>query len=315
MDIRTYAGFAAVADLASVTLAADRLHLTQSALSRQIKALEQSFGIRLFEKAGRNLRLTPAGEALVGRVNSLLATERSLRTFADELRSDQAGLLRIGACSQLIERFLPSFLRSWVTANPGIEVRLEDGGGPELAERLRAGDVHLTIAATPSTPADSFEVVRLGRLAFLAVALPDFLADLPRPIEMAELLVHPILTLNQRHASREVFDAACRLIGEPPKLVMEGYSPHTLFAMAEGGNGVAVVPSSARVASTRLVARPIALKGEPVEFDICAMWDRRAPLPAYGLRFVEALGAHVRAEEARDNPRQQAPQKWHLNVV
>ncbi|MFZ1337492.1 MAG: LysR family transcriptional regulator [Paracoccaceae bacterium] len=314
MDIRTYAGFAAVADLSSVTLAAERLHLTQSALSRQIKALEESFGIRLFEKAGRNLRLTPAGEALASRVNALLASERSLRTFADELKSDQAGLLRIGACSQLIERFLPSFLKRWTTANPGIDVRLEDGGGPELAERLRGGALHLTIAATPSAPADSFEVVRLGRLAFLAVALPDFLADTTRPIEMAELLAHPILTLNHRHASREVFDAACRLIGEPPKLVMEGYSPHTLFAMAEGGNGVAVVPSSARVASPHLVARPIALKGEPVEFDICAMWDRRAPLPAYGLRFVDALGDHVRAEEAQESQRL-APPQAHLTVV
>ena len=314
MDIRTYAGFAAVADLSSVTLAAERLHLTQSALSRQIKALEESFGIRLFEKAGRNLRLTPAGEALASRVNALLASERSLRTFADELKSDQAGLLRIGACSQLIERFLPSFLKRWTTANPGIDVRLEDGGGPELAEKLRGGGLHLTIAATPSAPADSFEVVRLGRLAFLAVGLPEFLADTRRPIEMAELLAHPILTLNHRHASREVFDAACRLIGEPPKVVMEGYSPHTLFAMAEGGNGVAVVPSSARVASPHLVDRPIALKGEPVEFDICAMWDKRAALPAYGLRFVEALKDHVRAEEAHESQRL-GPQKSYLTVI
>ncbi|MFZ1470408.1 MAG: LysR family transcriptional regulator [Paracoccaceae bacterium] len=303
MDIRTYAGFAAVADLSSVTLAAERLHMTQSALSRQIKALEESFGIRLFERAGRNLRLTPAGEALASRVNSLLASERSLRSFADELKSDQAGLLRIGACSQLIERFLPAFLKRWTTDNPGIEILLEDGGGPELAERLRGGAVHLTLAASPSTLAEGFEVVRLGRLAFLAVALPDVLADTTRPIEMAELLSHPILTLNHRHASREVFDAACRLIGEPPKVVMEGYSPHTLFAMAEGGNGVAVVPSSARVASPHLVARPIALKGEPVEFDICAMWDRRAALPAYGLRFVEALKIHVQAEETLEPPR------------
>ena len=314
MDIRTYAGFAAVADLQSVTLAADRLNLTQSALSRQIKALEESLGIKLFEKAGRNLRLTPEGEAVLGRGNALLASERSLRSFADELKSDQAGLLRIGACSQLIERFLPSFLKDWVGHNPGIEIRLEDGGGPELAERLRAGSVHLTIAATPSTPIDAFETIRLGRLAFLAVALPEFLADFGRPIEMAELLVYPILTLNRRHASREVFDAACRLIGHPPSLVMESYSPHTLFAMAEGGNGVAVVPSSARVAGRSLVVRPIALNGEPVEFDICAMWDRRAPLPAYGLRFVEALGAHIRLEDAKDVARQ-SPLKSRLNVV
>lgn len=296
MDIRTYTGFAAVAELGSVTRAAEGLNLTQSALSRQIKALEASLGLKLFEKAGRTLRLTAAGESLYSRVATLLAAEKGLRTFADDLKRDEAGLLKIGACSQLIERYLPTFLGRWRRENPGIDIRIEDGGGPELAEKLRAGAVNLTLSATPSTPMEAFEMRRLGRLAFLAVGVPNLLPDTGQPIEVAELLVCPILALNRRHASREVFDAACRLIGEPPLLVMESYSPHTLFAMAEGGIGVAVVPSSARITGTRLVARPIALKGTPVMFDICAMWDRRTPLPAYGCRFVEALGAHILAD-------------------
>jgi DNA-binding transcriptional LysR family regulator len=78
---------------------------------------------------------------------------------------------------------------------------------------------------------------------------------------------------------------------------MEGTSPHTLFAMARGGNGVAVVPSSTRVDGRSLVSRPITLRGERVLFDICAMWDRRIPLPAYGRRFVESLRAHILNEE------------------
>ena len=123
-----------------------------------------------------------------------------------------------------------------------------------------------------------------------------------------------ILTLNRRHASREVFDAACRLSGAIPRIVLEGTSPHTLFALAEGGNGVAVVPSSALLKGRDLVSRPITLRGEPVHFDICAMWDTRAPLPAYGRRFVEALRAHIMAEEGRIGASSGTP-RGHLHIV
>ncbi|MGB8812624.1 MAG: LysR family transcriptional regulator [Paracoccaceae bacterium] len=303
MDIRNYAGFIAAAELASITLAAERLNITQSALSRQIKALEESLSVRLFEKTGRNVRLTVPGEALFSRISDVLAADRTMRNFAADLAQNNAGLLKVGACSQLIERYLPAFLRRWRTENPGIDIRLEDGGGPELAEKLRAGKIHLTISATPPAPIDIFEMRLLGTLSFRAVATPEFLPDTGTLIELSDLLAHPILTLNKRHASREVFDAACRLSGEVPRIVLESYSPHTLFAMAEGGNGVAVVPSSAQLSGKSLVSRPIALRGEPIGFNICAMWDSRAPLPLYGQRFVEQVRAHILAEETATSAR------------
>jgi len=302
MDSRLYSGFIAVAELASVTLAAQRLNLTQSALSRQIKTLESSVGLKLFEKAGRGLRLTPAGEALKARVDAVLTAERSLRSLADDLKADQAGLLRIGACSQMIERYLPGFLPQWMAENTGIEIRLEDGGGPELLERLRAGAVHLAVSAAPSVLPDGIAQVPLGRLEFMAVARPDLLPTGDGPIDMADVLDRTILTLNRRHASREVFDAACRLLGRVPQVAMESYSPHSLFAMAEGGMGVAVVPSSAQRFGPGLEARPIALKESTVEFSICALWNRRAPMPAYGHRFVEALSAHIALVEGAPQP-------------
>ena len=313
MDIRTYAGFFAAAELANITLAAQRLNITQSALSRQIRTLEESLGLRLFEKSGRNIRLTAAGEALLSRINGVLVADRDLRSFAGDLARGQSGLLKIGACSQLIERYMPAFLHHWRLANPGIDVRLEDGGGPELAEKLQAGTVHLTISAAPNAPVEPFETVRLGTLGFLAVAKPEFLAEASQPIEITDLLEGPILTLNRRHASREVFDSACRLSGVVPRILLESTSPHTLFAMAEGGNGIAVVPSSSVLAGRALVRRTIALRGEPIQFDICAMSDSRTPLPVYGRRFIEALRLHILSEDGDARPA--AAGRGHLHIA
>jgi DNA-binding transcriptional LysR family regulator len=164
--------------------------------------------------------------------------------------------------------------------------------------------------------------VRLGQLAFIAVATPEFLAPDPGPVAIDTLLSSPILTLNRRHVSREVFDAACRLAGMRPRIVLESTSPHTLFSMAGGGNGIAVVPSSARLDNDALVMRPIALRGEIIHFDFCAMFDSRAPLPAYGHRFVADLQAHIDAEEAAEkspesnseNPPEMTPH-GHLHIA
>ncbi len=300
MDIRNFNGFVAAAELMNFTLAAQRLNITQSALSRQIKGLEDYLGVELFEKNGRNVRLTAYGDALLEKINDIVVADRSLRVLADNLGSGESGVLKLGACSQLIERYLPAFLKRWSRENPGVSIRIEDGGGPELADKLRAGAVHLTISARPMSPVTPFETVSLGRLGFLAVGTAEFLTESTAPVEMAELLRFPILTLNQRHASREVFDAACKLAGAAPAIVLESYSPHTLFSMAEGGIGVAVVPSSAVRFGPPLVGRPIALKGQMVHFDICAMWSYAAPLPDYGRRFVQGLKAHIVADSAQD---------------
>jgi DNA-binding transcriptional LysR family regulator len=84
--------------------------------------------------------------------------------------------------------------------------------------------------------------------------------------------------------------------------------------MAEGGNGVAVVPSSALITGRSLVSRPITLRGELISFGIGAMWDGRTPLPAYGRRFVEALRTHIMAEEGgSEAPSGKA--HGHLHIV
>ena len=316
MDIRNFNSFVVAAELANMTLAAKRLNMTQSALSRQISGLEDYLGVKLFEKAGRNIRLTHKGEALLSKVNQVLVAEKNLRIFADDLAEGETGVLKLGACSQLIERFLPSFLKTWSKENPGVDIRVEDGGGSELAEKLNSGAVQLTVSALPAALVDYFEMVPLGKLGFLAVGTPEFLKGSAETIEITDLIGMPVLVLNKRHASREVFDAACRLSGEGPDIVMESYSPHTLFAMAEGGIGVAVVPSSLRPAVGQLVRRPITLKGELIQFDICAMWNSRAPLPIYGQRFVADLTAHFAREQALESARTPAQARQsHLHIV
>ncbi len=292
MDIRLLTGFVTTAELGNVTLAAEKLHITQSALSRQIRALEDMLGVSLFQRIGKRMRLSPEGAALLPRMNAVLQASRTLQASAGQLRKGESGLLRVGACSQVIERFLPDFLARWQRDNPSIAVQIAEGGGADLNARLGEGAIQIAINAA-SFLEDHYEATTLGTLSLTAVATPELIGDGDGLIEIADIARHPLLLLNHRHASREMLDAACRLAGVSPQVALESNAPHTLLALAEAGSGIAVVPAAAPPAAGRLHARPLGYGGRVLSFDICAMWRISEGLPPYGLRFVELLRRHI----------------------
>ena len=106
MNLRFLRTFVAIADNAGVARAAARLNLTQSAASRQIQALENELGLRLFARIGRNVRLTREGEDLLVRSRRLLADVAALGERASALKSGDVGVLRLGATPQVIETLL-----------------------------------------------------------------------------------------------------------------------------------------------------------------------------------------------------------------
>src|SRR3954462_3821200 len=101
--------FVAIADAGGVHRAADRLHLSQPAISRQIQALEGSLGVPLFDRIGRRLRLTSEGDDLLRRSRRLIAEADSLTERAGALKKGEAGILRVGTTPQVIESTLAGF--------------------------------------------------------------------------------------------------------------------------------------------------------------------------------------------------------------
>jgi LysR family cyn operon transcriptional activator len=293
MDDRLLTSFMTVVECGSITIAAERLRITQSALSRQIQSIEQTLGVSLFERIGKKIRVSAEGEALKTRINDVLIASRSLRASAEGLRRGDTGVLRVGACSQLIERYFPRLLRRWQELFPGVEVRLEEGGGAELNTKLNEGLVHLAVNASSYAAAPGLDERRLGELTLLAIGTPEHIAPANAPVEVSEVIRHPLLLLNRRHVSRSMFDTACRRLAVEPRVALESGSAHTLFLMAGSGVGVAVLPSSVPEVRSDLVARPIAIDDRPLGFEISAIWSKTSPLPAYGRRFVELLAEEI----------------------
>ena len=226
MNLRHLRAFVNIADAGGFARAANRMNLSQPALSRQIRALETELGVPLFDRLGRRVRLTSEGEDLLRRGRRLLTEADSLGERARLLKAGETGILRVGATPQVIENMLANFLTQYRRRHPAVEVHLVEDGGVRLPSRLERGDVHL--AFTPAS--GRFESRLLYPMHVLAALPSTHRLGRRATLEIAELAEEPLLLLRRDFGSREWFDAACSIAHIQPRVLLESAAPHTLIA-------------------------------------------------------------------------------------
>lgn len=158
ITLRQLRTFRAVAASGNISAAARELHLTQPAVSMQLKDLEQACGSPLYERMGRGIALTDAGRELASAAASVLETLRSTQETLDSLRGLRTGVLRLVVVSTA-KYFAPAILSAFAQNHPDITVQLLVGNREEVIERLAANDCDLAIMGTPpaEVPTRAFE--------------------------------------------------------------------------------------------------------------------------------------------------------------
>ena len=295
MDLRHLRYFIAVADAGGFSKAAARLRVSQPALWRQVRQLEQDLGVRLFDRIGRRVRITGQGENLLAQGRDLLARAESLGERARASGAGQTGILRLGATPQTLES-LAGFLARWSRSSPGVSLQLVEDGGMQLLDRLEGGEIHVALTLGGDS---RFR----GRLLFptrlLAVVPAGHRLSRHRTVEVASLLQEALLLLRPGFGSREWFDTACRVLHARPRVLLESGAPNTLIALAREGQGIAIVPSTVRFTRTGVRPIPILHAGASLGRWIAANWDPRRFFPPYAERFVESLARHTGREAWR----------------
>jgi LysR family transcriptional activator of nhaA len=233
--------FRAVASDGTLTGAAHRLNLSQSALSSQIKTLEASLGHDLFERRGRGLVLTEAGRIALDHAEAIFRTAEDLTaTLRETGRGRRA--LRVGALATLSRNFQMQFLRPLV-GRADVEVVLRSGSQAELLRGLDAltFDVVLTNLAPPRDAAASWLVHRLAEQRVSLIGTPARLAGPHRP--MRDLLAQePLILPPPETAMRTAFDALTNRLGIAPILAAEVEDMAMLRLLAREDAGLAVIP-------------------------------------------------------------------------
>ena len=296
MDLRHVRTFVAVAELGTVSKAAERLHVAQPALSRQIANLEDELGLKLFDRVGRRLLLTSEGEQLLKDCRGLLNHARAVGEQAQILRRGDVGVLRVSSSPHFIEGIFPDFLRHYAARYPNVQVRLVEAAGPQLFAMLERGEIHLAQGtARMITPEEHrFASQPLAPMEMLAACHPKLGLGGDGAVEIDRLAAYPLLQAPPEFIMRRNFDAACRLAGFTPNNILESRAPHGLLAMAEAGHGVAIIPSALRIHRYRVRVVRVTHRGRPIEEPLAMLFDKRRPLPGYAKVFCEMLAEHVR---------------------
>jgi len=145
MDLKRLRTFVTVADLGTVSKAALRLRISQSALSRQISDLEYECGFKLFDRIGRRLFLTTRGEQLLEDCRGVLGQIGSLGERIELLKRGDTGVLKLAAPPQTIESVLSGFLPRYAKRFPNVRVKLTEALGMDQVALLERGEVHIGI--------------------------------------------------------------------------------------------------------------------------------------------------------------------------
>jgi DNA-binding transcriptional LysR family regulator len=292
MNLRNLRTFVAVAESGGVTHGAERVHLSQPTVSRQLQALEQELGLVLFDRGGRGLGLTPEGEDLLHRARRVLAEVEAFQQRSRALTKGDTGLLRVGATPQVIETLLSRFLVNYRSRHPGVEVHLLEDGGARLSERLERGSVHVAIMPAGY---DEFEAHPLFPMYAIAAA-PCSRGRKARTVDLLELARQPLLVLAPAFASRQWFDSACQLADIRPRIVLESAAPQTILALAADGHGVAVIPSTVPMTSEALQFTPILHRANAIGRWATVARDPHRYLPQFGYDFISELVEATRVD-------------------
>lgn len=297
VDLRHVRTFVTVAEMGTVSKAAERLHIAQPALSRQISNLEQELELKLFDRVGRRLVLTGEGEQLLGDCRGLLNFATALGERAHLLRRGDTGTLKVAASPQFIESAMSGFLLRFAQRFPNVQVKLIEAiAWSDTLGMLERGEIHLGQNLLRAVPRGDprFASGPLEAIDLLAATHAPLTLGKSAGVEIAQVTAHPLLMLDTSFLSRRTFDATCRLAGIEPNVVFESRTPHTLLAMAERGHGVAIVPSAVRIDRYRLRVARVTYRGKPLREPLAIFWDKRRPLPSYGTTFCAMLALYVR---------------------
>jgi len=289
INLEWYRVFYWTATLGSLTGAADRLHITQPAVSHTLKQLESALGGALFVRTARGVRLTAEGEALLGFVREAFRfLEAGAKRIAD-MRELTQGDIRIGASDTLCKHFLLPYLETFHLAYPEIRIHVVNRTTPETLELLKEGGIDFGIVNMPA--GDSrVDIRQSSPIQDCLVGRPDVAPSSPSPLPLEHLARLPLLLLEPGGSTRAFLDEYALRNGVRLQPDFELGSIDLLVQFASSGFGLAFVPRdyvAAELREGRLAEIAIDPPLPPRRIGIATL--RGIPPSAAAARFLELL--------------------------
>ncbi len=250
MDLRQLEIIRAIADTGSFTAAGEKLHVSQSAISRQILLLEEELGEPVFHRIGRRIRITPAGESLLQLSNRVFQDlEETVSAISDKQESLRGTMRLVGGMTVCLYVF-PALLAEVRREHPNLDLKITVGSAERSIAMLRSGAGDLGLITLPVEASDLVSVPVL-REELLLITYPAHPLAKKRQITPPDLTREPFILFETGSITRRIVDQFFMRERIEPKIVMETENVEIIKAMVRHGLGISIIPWQAAADDVR----------------------------------------------------------------
>jgi LysR family cyn operon transcriptional activator len=243
MDLRQLEMFRTVAELESFTRAGEKLHVSHSAISRQIKLLEDELRTLLFTRGTKHVSLTEAGKSLLGFVGPIFEQLRQATESVSQVSQNLVGHLNLGTGTTMLNFFLPPILDKFKRRYPTIPILIKTGTTGHVIEDLRQGMLDLTIASLPLPVEGRDLLVRpLYREELVAVVSPRHPLAGKRSVAAEEIKKFPLIIFSRGSTTRTILDNCFHEVGISPLVQLELENDEAVEKAIAAGIAISFLP-------------------------------------------------------------------------
>lgn len=244
MDIANLQAFVVVADIASFSLAGEKLHLTQPAISKRISTLEGELNVRLFDRLGRKILLTEAGLTLLPRARRILEEMEDSRRALLNLSGQVAGTLILGTSHHIGLHRLPPVLRAFTSRYPQVQLDMRFMGSEIVCETIVHGEVELGIVTLPLQPQHPIKTIPIWDDLLLPVINQGHPLTKLQRISPDQLGAYRAILPGKGTFTRELIDHAFESVGIQVEVAFSTNYLETIKMMVSVGLGWSILPQN-----------------------------------------------------------------------
>jgi DNA-binding transcriptional LysR family regulator len=241
MDLRQLEIIRAIADTGSFTAAGEKLHVSQSAISRQVLLLEAELGEPVFHRIGRRIRITPVGESLLRLSHRVFEDVQDTVSAISDTRESLRGTMRLVGGMTVCLYVFPSLLAEVRRTHPNLDLKVTVGSGERSIALLRSGAADLGLVTLPVEASD-LESVAVLEEELLLITYPAHALAKKRAIRPADLTRQPFILFETGSITRHLVNEFFTRERIEPEIVMETENVEIIKAMVRNGLGISIIP-------------------------------------------------------------------------
>ncbi|MBU1343799.1 MAG: LysR family transcriptional regulator, partial [Proteobacteria bacterium] len=290
INLNQLRAFYHVAKHSSYTIAAEKLFISQPAVTAQVKLFENFYDMKLFEKKGRTLILTHIGKLLFEKAEQIFGIEDEVENILTQMKEMNHGLLEIGCTKAYAKHIMPAIISVFHRAYPNIKIILEEGSSMAMINSLRDVKNEVVVVAQMEVNDSRLQFIPFSQEEIVVVLPVDHPLTRKKEIHFSDIMVEPVIMKGKGSGTRKKIEDLYKKHKAVPNVFMESNNTGFIMDLIERGEGISFLVKPAidqKVKEKKLASRQI--KDTQIFLDVSLGFSKNIPLSQAARAFYDVV--------------------------